>query len=106
MKKVVVTKELIESYPYKGSKHTPDRPWCRLCSTFKGRTKEKRLFRVLKIGQQAIEITFRNGTVAFYHKRCWDDPGNKERVRAILKQDVYEAREKVQPTTKAIVTPE
>lgn len=88
MKKVVVTKELIESYPYKGSKHTPDRPWCRLCSIFKSRTKEKKVFNVLELGSEAVEVHFRNGTVAYYHLSCWDNSGNKEKVESIERQSV------------------
>lgn|GEM_PF-5441711 len=105
MKKVVITKELIANYPYKNSKWSPHRPWCRLCSIPQSPGREQ-LFRVLEVDEEAIEVHFRNGTVAYYHVSCWDNPGNKEKVESIKKQEACETREKVQPTTKAIVTPE
>ena len=87
MRKVVVTEELIANYPYKSSRWTPHQPWCKLCSVDKGPLR-KHAFRLLKVGEEAIEVTFRNGTVAYYHPSCWDNPGNKEKVESIERQSV------------------
>lgn len=87
MKKVVITEELIANYPYKNSKWSPHRPWCRLCSIFQSRTKERKIFNILELNEEALEVHFRNGTVAYYHLSCWDNPGNKEKVEAIKRQE-------------------
>lgn len=86
MKKVVITKELIAGYPYKHSRWSPHRPWCKLCSEEKS-SKRRQVFRVLQMGEEAIEVHFRNGTVAYYHPSCWNSPKNREQVTAILKQE-------------------
>lgn len=86
MRKVVITEELIASYPYKSSRWTPHQPWCKICSVDKGPPRTH-TFRVLKVGEEAIEVTFRNGTVAYYHIGCWNHPNNKDKVRAIKKQE-------------------
>jgi len=91
MKKVVITEELIASYPYKSSRWTPHQPWCKLCSVDKGPLRTHR-FRVLKVGEEAIEVTFRNGITSYYHISCWENPENREKVESIRKQDVTHDR--------------
>ena len=98
MRKVIITKELIANYPHKSSKHRPRRPYCRLCANF-DRMRRRSIgysinfdvcnfhIDVLEIGEKAIEIHFRNGTVAYYSVDCWENPLNARKVESILRQD-------------------
>lgn len=43
---------------------------------------------LLKVGEKAVEVKFRNGTVAYYHLSCWNDPQYAYKVENIKKQSV------------------
>jgi len=95
MKEVTITQELIDTYPYKSGKWHPHRPFCRLCASLKPFIKHTsiggtvNLWRpeMLRIGEKAITVTFRNGTLAYYHVKCWNDPNYAMKVESIKKQE-------------------
>lgn len=43
---------------------------------------------VLKLGEEAIEVKFRNGMLGYYHLACWNDPKYAYKVENIKKQSV------------------
>ena len=95
MRTVVITPELIKNYPHKTSKNTPSRPYCRLCANFdrrrfhgQGRVWSNFNVKVLEIGEEAMEVKFRNGTLAYYHLACWKDRKYAHKVENIKKQSV------------------
>ena len=91
-----MTQELIDTYPHKNSKWRPNRPYCRLCAVFDFQTsrgtfrsrEDKYLVKYLEVGQEAIEVTFRNKTVAYYHPGCWNKPKYARKVANIKAQDL------------------
>jgi hypothetical protein len=93
---VVITKELILSHPHHNSGifSSPTHAIrCSLCMPPKPKhmkTKEyihRVKHHVLRIGSQAVKVTFRNGTVAYYGLACWNNPENADRVKRILMQE-------------------
>ena len=94
MREAIITQQLIDAYPHKTGKWHPHTPFCRLCASLRPFIRHtaygiKNLWRpqILKIGEKAITGTFRNGTVAYYHVSCWNDPRNAWKVESIKKQD-------------------
>ena len=86
-----MTQELIDNYPHKNSKYSPSRPYCRLCANLYRKyirhTTPKFFVHIFRIGEQAIEVTYRNGTVAYYSPSCWNDPLNIGKVESIKRQE-------------------
>lgn len=94
MKEVTITQELIDAYPHKTGKYHPHRPFCRLCASLQPYKRHTpygivNLWKpqILRIGEKAVTVTFRNGTVAYYHVKCWNDPQYAFKVRSILEQE-------------------
>ena len=87
---VVITKEMIKQHPHKNSGifdfMAPKRIRCGLCMP-SNRNMHRR-FHVLREGDIAVKVTFKNKTVAYYGLRCWQDPKNADRVARILKQEL------------------
>jgi len=88
---VVITKEIIEQYPYNNAGifdnlMKPKRIRCSLCMP-SNRNMHRR-FHVLREGDIAVKVTFKNGTVAYYGLWCWQAPSNADRVKRILMQEL------------------
>jgi len=85
---VTITKEIIEQYPYNNA-GIFDKMFvirCSLCMP-PNRNMHRR-FHVLREGDIAVKVTFKNGTVGYYGLQCWQDPNNADRVARILKQEL------------------
>jgi len=105
---VVITQELIDSYPYKYSgvmnKKLHKGVRCSLCLPPKPKGVQTRnylsilikqhRFHILRKDDEAVKVTFRNKTVAYYGLQCWNDPSNGDRVKRILSREL---KPKIEP---------
>ena len=102
VEQVTITQELIEKYPYKYSgvmnKKLRRGVRCALClppkpkgvqtRNYLSRLYNQHKFHILRIGDQAVKVTFRNKTVAYYGVQCWNNANNGDRVKRILSREL------------------
>lgn len=90
-----MTQKDIDNFPYHGKYQVG--PYCKLCSPsvimrrqdswgVRYIPRKRRHHVAIKLGEKVVMVTFRNGTLAYYHESCWNDPDNKEKVESIKKQ--------------------
>ena len=99
---VIITQELIDKYPYKYSgvmnKKLRRGIRCALClppkpkgiqtRNYLGSIYKQHKFHILRIGDCAVRVQFRNKTSAFYGCSCWNNPNNTDRVKRILSREL------------------
>jgi hypothetical protein len=97
MKKVVMTKQMVQDYfsRMKDRKSDPNYPFCRICSKivfFRGKhISAKSDLKYFHVGETVYQVTYPNGQKGFYHIACVDGPQRKDRqmmVEEILRYDV------------------
>jgi len=105
---VVITQELIDSYPYKYSgvmnKKLHKGIRCALClppkpkglqtRNYLGSIYKQHKFHILRKGDLAYKVTFRNREFAYYGVQCWNNANNGDRVKRILSREL---KPKIEP---------
>ena len=89
----ILSQEDLDKYPHRG-KTGPGRPWCKICSQVMQKIKDGRwgiqplnqfryIHKVIEVGEAVVKVVFRNGTVAYYHEKCWNNPNVAKWVEGI-----------------------
>ena len=97
MKKVIMTKQMIQNYfsRMKDRKFDPNYPFCKICSKivfFRGKhISVKSDLKYFEVEETVYQVTYPNGTKGFYHVSCIEAPqtmDQKIRVEDILRMDI------------------
>lgn len=105
MEIITITREVIKAHPHHNSGIFEDKTRmirCGLCMPPRSKHESRQEYlrtvkhHVLRIDSQAVKVTFRNKTVAYYGLACWNKPENAQRVQSILSRELKQKIEPIQ----------